>query len=115
MRLTRRVRYSLYRSPSDDRWYLGYTELNPATHAFNAVQPVSGPYGPHAGGGAGGVVFRFLDGSGSAATTTGRVTAIDIVVRGLTRGIVRIEGMRTGTGRRQVEAESITVAIRNRS
>ena len=115
MRFTRRVRYSLYRSPSDARWYLGYTELNPSTHAFNAVQPVSGPYRAFDGGSASGVAFRFLDGSGEVATTGGKVAVIEVVVRGITRGIVRIDGMRTNRGLRQVEAESVSVAIRNRS
>jgi prepilin-type N-terminal cleavage/methylation domain-containing protein len=114
MRFTRRVRYSLYRSPSDGRWYLGHTELNPSTGTFNAVQPVSGPYRARAGVGASGIEFRFLDGSGNVAPTGGRVVAIDVVVRGVTRGVVRIDGFRTNSGPRQAEAESVTVAVRNR-
>jgi prepilin-type N-terminal cleavage/methylation domain-containing protein len=116
MRFTRRVRYSLYRSPSDGQWYLGYTEMNPSTRAFNAIQPVSGPYRPHAGDGTSGVAFRFLDASGGAVAgaATGQVAAIDVVVRAITRGIVRIEGMRPNSGLRHADAESISVAIRNR-
>jgi hypothetical protein len=45
VRLTRPIRYSIYRA-GDGLWYLGLQTWSPASMQFNTVQPLSGPYEP---------------------------------------------------------------------
>jgi hypothetical protein len=44
VRVTRRVRYSIYRSSTDGNWYLGAREWNGSQGRFDVVQPIAGPF-----------------------------------------------------------------------
>jgi hypothetical protein len=88
VRVTRHVRYSLYRAP-DGLWYLGRREWSVARGRFATIQPVSGPYRSYAraGTGASGVEFRYFDGEGravaSGAIETDRIARAVIALRAL--------------------------------
>jgi prepilin-type N-terminal cleavage/methylation domain-containing protein len=80
VRVTRRLRYSIYRSSADGEWYLGAREWNSSQGRFDVVQPIAGPFtSPRATSGLSSR-FRYFDreegelASGSLATTSiGRV------------------------------------------
>jgi hypothetical protein len=100
VRITRPVRYSIYRA-SDGDWYLGERDWNAALARFNTVQPIAGPF---ASAVAGGIRFAYLDSSGAAISVPvsdgTRVAAVRIEVRGQTRNIVRALASGALTGRR---------------
>jgi prepilin-type N-terminal cleavage/methylation domain-containing protein len=95
VRVTRHIRYSVYRAP-DGRWYLGRREWSAAAGRFETVQPVSGPYGDHA-------ALRYFDQTGaelsSGGTATDRIAMIAIALRG---------------PHERREVTSITIGVRNR-
>ena len=86
LRVTRRVRYSLYRAP-DSQWYLGRREWSGGLGRFETIQPVSGPFRAHAAAGSdqSGVEIRYLDEGNveiePASATTERIARIEITVR----------------------------------
>jgi prepilin-type N-terminal cleavage/methylation domain-containing protein len=85
IRFTRRVRYSLYHSPTDNLWYLGYKSMN--NGAWGAVQPVSGPYRSYsATAGQSGLSLTYFDTNSVAMgnTVVGRrsIARISVTVRG---------------------------------
>jgi prepilin-type N-terminal cleavage/methylation domain-containing protein len=86
LRITRRVRYSLYRAP-DSQWYLGRREWSAGLGRFETIQPVSGPYRAHATAGSdqSGFELRYLDKANAeidpAAPGPERIARIDITVR----------------------------------
>jgi prepilin-type N-terminal cleavage/methylation domain-containing protein len=86
LRITRRVRYSLYRAP-DSEWYLGRREWSAALGRFETIQPVSGPFGAHAPAGSdqSGLELRYLDNVNAeidaASAATDRIARIEITVR----------------------------------
>jgi prepilin-type N-terminal cleavage/methylation domain-containing protein len=100
MRITRRTRYSLYRS-GDNQWYLGMRDWNSATGRFNTIQPVSGPYLPYsARASTTGVKFTYVDSSDRllptpVANATG-VRRVDVTIRTTSGGdsIVRLIALR---------------------
>ncbi len=118
VRILRRVRYSLYRSPTDRRWYLGYRDFNSLrSQPWSTIQPVSGPFLPHASGGAGGIVFTFFDAAGSTVTTSvlaASVRRIDVTARGETRSPVRTPGLSQTTNGHVRDSVRVSVALRNR-
>jgi hypothetical protein len=77
VRVTRHVRYSVYRAPGGG-WYLGRREWSAAAGRFETVQPVSGPY-------AGYRALRYFDETGaelsSASTATDRIAKISVSLR----------------------------------
>jgi prepilin-type N-terminal cleavage/methylation domain-containing protein len=105
VRVTRPVRYSIYRS-SDGRWYLGVRTWNAADGRFNSIQPWAGPYAPpgtsdHASR------LAYYDSAGNVIASA----ASD------TRGIARIEATMLGeplAGGRLEDSLRIVVALRNR-
>jgi prepilin-type N-terminal cleavage/methylation domain-containing protein len=86
VRVTRPVRYSLYRAP-DAAWYLGRREWSIARGGFASVQPVSGPYRAYSPPGTGfsGLELRYFDTDQrevpSGATETGRIARAVISLR----------------------------------
>lgn len=109
IRFARRVRYSLYESPTDSREYLGYQVWNGG--AFTTIEPVAGPF--LAGNG---VAFTYLDQSDV------EITANDIVARQAVRRIrlaVRGETVRlvrgdSGPGAHVRDSLNVSIALRNR-
>lgn len=66
IRITRRVRWSLYRA-SDRRWWLGVREQAATSGALAAVQPVVGPLRPYSADSTrSGAAFLYYDAAGSA-------------------------------------------------
>jgi hypothetical protein len=112
LRITRPIRYSLYRS-SDDSWYLGARDWNSTTSKFNAIQPVAGPFEP-----SGTPVFRWYDTTGALLATPvawrDRIALVRIDLRGRTRGADRILGSSHDNGPR-ADSVTISVSVRNRT
>jgi hypothetical protein len=81
VRITRPTRSSLYLA-GDGRWYLGLRSWNSAALAFNAIQPVSGPYAAATGGR--GSRFQYYDSVGnrvpSGAADTRSIARVEAVL-----------------------------------
>lgn len=112
LRVTRVVRYSLYRAP-DSRWYLGRREWSAAHARFETVQPVSGPYRPYAAPaiGTSGLELRYFDAgdvelSGGSFETT-RIAQITLTLRAPTTSV-------DDSSRERRDVGSLTLAVRNR-
>ena len=86
LRITRRVRYSLYRAP-DGRWYLGRREWSQARDRFETIQPVAGPYQPYASEASqtSGLELRYVDRGGVQVTSgspdSDRIAQLIVVLR----------------------------------
>ncbi|MHB1265053.1 MAG: PulJ/GspJ family protein [Gemmatimonadaceae bacterium] len=85
LRITRRVRWSLYRA-SDRRWWLGWREQSAGSGALAAVQPVVGPLrGYSADSTRSGAAFHYYDAAGVALAPgladTRAVARIRVVLR----------------------------------
>jgi type II secretory pathway pseudopilin PulG len=115
VRILRRTRYSLYRA-SDSRWYLGQRRCgSPGAQACGTIQPVSGPYMPHAAGsGQSGIELRYFDGAALPVWSAGGrpdMALIEVTVRVRTPVPVL-------PGRAQsaayLDSTSLSVALRNR-
>ena len=112
LRMTRPVRYSLYRS-SDRLWYLGADEW--AEGRWSGVQPVSGPY-PAYGRGAGGIRFEYLDASGAPITAPVDPASVALI-RLIVRAVAASSGA-TGPPRSLVsgaDSAVVDVSLRNRA
>ena len=107
IRITRPVRYSLYRS-SDRLWYLGANEWMEGR--WSGIQPVSGPYAEYGRGGAG-VRFEYVDGAGETL-----LRPIDASRVALVRLIVRAPpGAGRAAGSPAADSAVVDVALRNRA
>lgn len=108
VRITRRVRYDLYRA-GDGHWYLGYRDWNGALGRFNVVQPVSGPFLAPASG----VRFRYFDAAGrevpAADSETRRITLVTTILRA-----TGSPTLGATAGGRRADSSLIAVALRNR-
>jgi prepilin-type N-terminal cleavage/methylation domain-containing protein len=114
VRFVRYVRYSLYLSPTDNKWYLGDSDSLPG-QARAAVQPVAGPFQPYAAGRAGGIAFTYYDATGAVITTTDQaarraVRRIDITARAPSRRAMNMPGFGKGT---YVDSLTVSVTPRN--
>jgi hypothetical protein len=117
IRFFRRTRYSLYQSPTDNQWYLGFRDFVPGrAPQWSAIQPVAGPLLPYASQGATGLRFTYRDSVGTALTAQAdapRVRRIDIEVRAQSKTVIRAMGMtRTAAGLYQ-DSLFTSVAFRN--
>ncbi len=114
LRVTRPIRYSIYRS-SDGSWYLGARDWSNAAARFNTIQPVAGPFQPPSSGAP---VFRWFDTTGAPlatpVTSRDRVALLRVELRGQTRDADRALGSARNVGPRR-DSISIAVAVRNRS
>jgi hypothetical protein len=96
VRVTRQIRYSVYRAP-DGQWYLGRREWSAVRGGFETIQPVSGPYGGFA-------ALRYFDDTGSELSG-------DIAEPGrIGRIVVRLRESHD----RLREVTSLTIGVRNR-
>lgn len=111
IRFVRHAHYSLYRSPNDNSWYLGYSCSACGT---SSVQPVAGPFLPYAaaGGNPSGIRITYFDSTGTATANTGNVSRISIVLRGQTRSALNVSGLKQGV---YMDSIRMNVALRNRS
>jgi hypothetical protein len=111
LRITRHVRYSLYRS-ADARWYLGRREWSLARSRFETIQPVSGPYQPYASQASqsSGLELRYFDRDAveipSASFASDRIAQVTIELRALAAA-------RDGRARERRDVTSVTIALRN--
>ena len=102
VRITRRVRYALYRA-ADREWYLGRSASSGA--AWEVVQPVVGPLLP-AGAAASGVEIAVLD-SALVPLRSGDSTAAVVHIG--------FRARRSGAAPSRVDSSFTTVALRGRS
>jgi Tfp pilus assembly protein PilW len=113
MRVTRPVRYSLYRA-GDGLWYVGEKDWSTSMARFNTIQPVSGPFLSAA---AGGLTFTYLDSAGLPLVTPvvdpTAIAAIRVRLRGQTRNVSRVLGSGASTGRR-VDTSTVVLLLHNR-
>jgi len=113
LRVTRPLRYSLYRG-TDTSWYLGQRDWNTEALRFNAIQPVSGPFLPPA---AGGVAFHYLDSAGVELPVpvldTRRIQVVRIELRSGTSLAPRALASRPARGPR-VDSAALRILLRNR-
>jgi prepilin-type N-terminal cleavage/methylation domain-containing protein len=113
IRVTRPVRYSLYRA-SDGLWYLGEKDWSTSTARFNTIQPVSGPFLSAASGG---LTFTYLDSTATRLATPvvdpTTIAAIRIALRGQTKNVSRVLGASFSIGKR-VDTATVTVLLHNR-
>ena len=83
VRVTRPIRYSIYRS-SDGLWYVGLQSWSATTTRFNVVQPLSGPYAPPSPDG---TRIEYFDADGNrvppGASDTRAIARVEWVLRGM--------------------------------
>jgi hypothetical protein len=117
IRFYRRVRYSLYQSPTDREWYLGYRDFVPGrAPQWSAIQSVAGPLLPYAANGASGLRFTYRDSVGTALTAIAdapRVRRIEIDVRAQSATVVRSSGARRSANGHYQDSLRTSVALRN--
>jgi prepilin-type N-terminal cleavage/methylation domain-containing protein len=109
VRIMRGARYSLYRSPADNSWYLGIKEMMGGS--WSVVQPVAGPFLPAAAG-SGGLAIAISDSSGTSLTSQTALVGTTLIAIAL-RARSRRQAM--ALGRATVIAESLHVAIAPRN
>jgi type II secretory pathway pseudopilin PulG len=114
IRVTRPVRYSLYKS-SDGSWQVGARDWNTTTLRLNTIQPVAGPLLPPSGG-ARGLVFSFFDSAGTIVSNPAAPSAglalIQITARAQTNAPVRVLGASSAV--RRVDSLDAAVFLHNR-
>jgi len=107
IRVTRPVRYSLYRS-SDGSWQLGARDWSTTAARFNTIQPLAGPLLPPSGRG---LVLSYFDSAGAAVSNPGATAAglalIHIAARSQATVPTRVLGAK-GTVRRE---DSLDAAV----
>ncbi|HVE33467.1 MAG TPA: prepilin-type N-terminal cleavage/methylation domain-containing protein [Gemmatimonadaceae bacterium] len=107
VRVTRPVRYSLYRS-SDGSWQLGARDWNTTSLRLNTIQPVAGPFLPPS---AGGLVFSYFDSNGAAVTNPVDPRAGLALVRVSARAQANRAARVLGAASTERRADSLDVAV----
>jgi hypothetical protein len=112
LRVTRPVRYSLYRG-GDGRWYLGLRDWNVASSRFNTIQPVSGPFSSASSRG---LVFQYVDSAGNVlpipVSDPRSIALIRVELRGQSRNAMR--AFAAGVQGRGTDSVRLAIALRNR-
>lgn len=113
IRFVRRVRYALYQSAADRKWWLGYRECRGNGTECGAVQPVSGPYRPYVASDTlnSGLAFVYRDSTGAVTAAPANVARIDLFVNGETQAPVSLGGNRAAEPYR--DYQRVSIAIRN--
>jgi len=113
VRVTRPLRYSLYRA-GDGAWYMGEKDWSTSAGRFNTIQPVSGPFLSAA---AGGLTFTYFDSAGATMPTPvvdpGAIAVVRVRLRGQTKVIANVLGSTASTGKR-IDTATVTVLLHNR-
>ena len=107
VRVTRPVRYSLYRS-SDGSWQLGARDWNTTSLRFNTIQPVAGPLLPPS---AGGLAFSYFDSAGAAVTNPVDAQAGLALIRINARVQANRSARVLGAGSTERRADSLDAAV----
>ena len=111
VRVTRPMRYSLYRA-SDGDWYVGAREWNNVLSRFNSIQPIVGPFLKAS---AGGLLFRYADSTDALLATPvvdpRRVALIEAQLRAETRNDTRVLSSAVAPAKR-VDSTLLTIALR---
>jgi prepilin-type N-terminal cleavage/methylation domain-containing protein len=117
VRIFRKAKYSLYQA-SDNNWYLGYQDCNPSVYtpsSCSAMAPVAGPYRPASNSaGQSGLQFVYYDSTGSVLSggQARKITRIDVILRGETKGAVDLTGY-GGNMTTRKDTVPISIGIRN--
>ena len=113
LRMARGVKYSIYKSPSDGLWWMGYRECRGNGSNCDAVQPVSGPYKPYVPNDTinSGVSFVYRDSTGAITTNKANVARVELFIHGQTQGSVALGG---GKQKPYSDYMKVTIALRNR-
>jgi prepilin-type N-terminal cleavage/methylation domain-containing protein len=112
IRFVRRAHYSLYQSGNDNNWYLGYSCSACGT---TTVQPIAGPFKAYTTAGGtdtSGIRITYFDSTGATTATPANVARVSVVLRGETRGALRVSGLKQGV---YMDSIRLNVALRNRS
>ncbi len=114
VRITRPLRYSLYRA-SDGAWYVGERDWNASTQRFNTIQPLAGPM---LSASRGGLAFQYFDSLGTqlaapVANPAG-VAMIRIVLRGETRDAARALAVAKDIGKPTTDSTAMSLLLHNR-
>jgi prepilin-type N-terminal cleavage/methylation domain-containing protein len=113
VRIFRRVHYSLYRSATDNKWYLGYYDcVTGRTPVCNAIQPIAGPFQAYANNSTSGLQFTYYDSTGAVTATKTNVARISVVARGQGTQLVTLSG--AGTPATFADSLRVEVGLRNR-
>jgi hypothetical protein len=104
----------LYRASGGDT-FLGWTDWNAAAGAWNVIQPVAGPLVPYASArpAAAGIALRAWDSLGAPippGLVAPSVARFRIMVRSVTRGALRADGMPRGVG---IDSLASILTLRN--
>jgi hypothetical protein len=112
MRVTRALRYSLYRA-SDGRWYVGARDWNATLLRFNTVQPVSGPFLSAA---ASGMALSYFDSSDTRLPTPvvdrRTIAAIRASFRAQSKGAAIVLGSAASVGAR-IDSSKLVILLHN--
>lgn len=113
IRFARGVKYSIYRSTTDNLWWMGYRECRGDGTGCSTVQPVAGPYRAYVAGDtvASGLTFVYRDSTGSVTTTPANVARVEMFVHGETQSSVALGGGKLAPYRDYMK---VTIALRNR-
>jgi len=99
------VRYQVYQSASDGKWYVGYQNISAG--GFASIQPLIGPLT-----GSDGLELDYFDVNGAVTTDSSKVALIEIHLRAQTAAPVRSGGA-LGTLANKVDSITTRVALRN--
>jgi prepilin-type N-terminal cleavage/methylation domain-containing protein len=113
VRFARRAKYAIYKSTSDQLWWLGYRECRGDGSSCAAIQPVSGPYRAYIANDTvnSGISFVYRDVSNSVTNVAANVARIELFVHGETQAPVALGG---GVPVKYRDYQKVTIAIRNR-
>jgi len=112
LRVTRPLRYSLYKS-SDDAWWLGERDWSADAARFNTIQPVAGPFLSPASRG---LRFEYFDSAGgelvSPVADASTIALMRIELRGETKNAPR--ALAVNASGKRLDSLSMWVLLRNR-
>ena len=114
VRFARRSKYAIYKSASDNLWWLGYLECRgDGSSCDPSIQAVSGPYRPYVANDTlnSGISFVYRDLANNVTNVPANVARIEMFVHGQTQTAVSLGG---GTAAPYRDYQKVTIAIRNR-